>query len=505
MTVLARRERDASPADAGSPPVADRVRDAGGHAAERLQALVRGLYASTGDRADGAAGSTGRPTVVSVTVPAPDLDAVDLFAAAREAGLEPRFWVQPFERLAIVGIGEAWSVAPAGPGRFAAAADAWADLVRDARISDESGPARGTGPLLMGGFAFDPHGGSDPTWAGFGSGRLVLPRLAWTRTGDAAWLTMNVVAQAGGVEPTGVPAELEALWARLAGTASSGASGVPPVLRVVGGAPTADGWRATVDRYAGAVGRGRVDKVVLARRVDLSADGPVDVGGALRHLVTAAPESSVFAVVRGDAVFLGATPERLVRTEGSDARTVAIAGTAARGRDPAEDDALAAELLASEKEREEHEVVVRMLRDSLRPLCATLAIAPTPRVIRLRTVQHLCTDVTARTSERSGILSLVSVLHPTPAVGGQPREAALDLIRDQEPIDRGWYAGPLGWLDRDGDGEFVVALRSGVVRADRVGLFAGCGIVADSDPAREWEESRIKLRALGGALGSVDL
>ncbi len=190
----------------------------------------------------------------------------------------------------------------------------------------------------------------------------------------------------------------------------------------------------------------------------------MDVAGALARLVKVAPESTVFAVTRGDAVFMGATPERLVRTEGRDARTVAIAGTAGRGADPAEDDALAAELLASEKEREEHAVVVRMLRDSLAPLCETLEIAREPRVIRLRTVQHLCTDVTARTSDRAGILSLVGVLHPTPAVGGQPRAAALDLIREQERIDRGWYAAPFGWVDRDGDGEFVVALRSGVVR-----------------------------------------
>lgn len=515
MTVLARRGRDDASPDADVPPDVDRaanadadpaagadlVADAGERAAARLFDLVR--EAAHGD--DHGSGAAGAPVVVSVTVAAPDLDAVDLFTAARAAGLEPSLWIQRFEGLEIVGIGETWSVVPSGPGRFATVADAWAQLVHDARVSDESGPARGTGPLLMGGFAFDAHGGSDPTWAGFGSGRLVLPRLAWTRTDGATWLTMNVLAGIGGGDATGAPAELAALWARLAGPAPSEDLAALVALRVVGGAPTADGWRATVDRYAGAVGRGRVDKVVLARRVDLAADAPVDVSAALRRLVAAAPESSIFAVARDDAVFLGASPERLVRTDGRAACTVAIAGTAARGTDAAEDEALAADLLASEKEREEHEVVVRMLRDILGPLCDSLEIAPTPRVIRLRTVQHLCTDVTARTSDRSGILALVGVLHPTPAVGGQPRRAALDLIRDQEPIDRGWYAGPLGWLDRDGDGEFVVALRSGVVRADQASLYAGCGIVADSDPSREWEESRIKLRALGGALGSADL
>jgi isochorismate synthase len=276
-------------------------------------------------------------------------------------------------------------------------------------------------------------------------------------------------------------------------------------MTVVGSVPTEETWRTVVGRFAGAVGRGRVDKVVLARRVDLATDRAIDVAATLRRLVASAAESTVFAIARGDAVFLGATPERLVRAEGRDALTVAVAGSAPRGSDAIEDDALAAGLLTSEKEREEHEVVVRMLRDSLAPLCDDLEIAPSPRVIRLRTVQHLCTDVTARLSDRSGILGLVGVLHPTPAVGGQPRGTALDLIRDQEGIDRGWYAAPLGWVDRDGDGEFVVALRSGVVRGDRAALFAGCGIVADSDPGREWDESRMKLRVLGAALGRVEL
>ncbi|MCU0505587.1 MAG: isochorismate synthase [Chloroflexi bacterium] len=494
--------------------VVDR-RDDVAEAGSRAAALLRELAGSVG--ADGSAGAGGlgapAPALASATVRALDVDPVALFEAARAAGLDPCLWAQPSEDLAIVGIDEAWAVAPAGPERFADAHAAWTALVRDARVVDESGTARGTGPLLLGGFAFDGHGGTDPTWDGFGAGRLVLPRISWARTADGAWLTLNAAtdpfgatAGPGGRSPRQPdPDALAASWADLASRVTAPATRRRATLRVVGGAPGADAWRATVDRYAGAVGRGRVDKVVLARRVDLVADGRVDVGGALRSLVAAAPESTVFAVSRGDAVFLGATPERLVRTEGRDARTVAIAGTAPRGADAAEDDALAAELLASEKEREEHAVVVRMLRESLGPLCDTLDVARTPRVIRLRTVQHLCTDVTARTSDRSGILSLAAVLHPTPAVGGQPRAAALDLIRDQEPIDRGWYAGPLGWLDRDSDGELVVALRSGVVRGDRVSLFAGCGIVADSDPGREWEESRIKLRALGGALGSVDL
>lgn len=513
MTVAEPERRRAARVARSSMPHEGRMAPGADPAAE-LDARLAALDASV---ADGAG-----HFLRSATVAAGPADPIALFDAARALGLPARCWVQRSAGLAFVAIGEAWSVEPSGDGRFDAAAAAWDALAATARTSDDSGPTRGTGPLLVGGLAFDERGGHDATWDGFGAGSLALPRLLWTESGGSTWLTANDVGDAPDAEP------VARLWARLGSAAARAAAAAGrgdgaaaarrdappgaaaaedgrPVLAVVGGMPAEDAWRTIVGRFAGAVGRGRVDKVVLARRVDLAGDQDVDVAATLRRLVASAAESTVFAVARGDAVFLGATPERLVRTEGRDALTVAIAGSAPRAADPAEDDALAAGLLADEKEREEHAVVVRMLRESLAPLCDDLEIAPVPRVIRLRTVQHLCTDVTARLSDRSGILGLVGVLHPTPAVGGQPRATALDLIRDQEGIDRGWYAGPLGWVDLDGDGEFVVALRSGVVRGDRASLFAGCGIVADSDPGREWEESRMKLRALGAALGRVEL
>ena len=204
---------------------------------------------------------------------------------------------------------------------------------------------------------------------------------------------------------------------------------------------------------------------------------------------------------RGNRTFLGATPERLIRTDGRAFRTVAIAGTIARGADAAEDAELASALLASEKDREEQAVVVAAIRERLTPLSDDLRIEPEPRVLPLRTVQHLCTEIEGTVREQAGLLALAERLHPTPAVGGEPRDIALGLIDEHEGFDRGWYAGPIGWLGPDGDGELMVALRSGIVDRTRATLFAGCGIVADSDPEREWEESRMKLRALASALG----
>jgi isochorismate synthase len=252
---------------------------------------------------------------------------------------------------------------------------------------------------------------------------------------------------------------------------------------------------------AGAVGRGRLDKVVLARRADLELVSPVDVAPALAALAAGTPEGAAFLFTRGGRAFLGATPERLVRVEGRAFRTVAIAGSTRRGRDAAEDARLAAALVASDKDREEHAVVVEMLRTELAPVAAELRVGAQPGVLALRDLQHLVTPVEGVLRERAGILSLAARLHPTPAVGGAPTDAALAMLAEHEGFDRGWYAGPVGWVGPDGDGELMVALRSGVVDGSRVSLFAGCGIVADSDGAREWAESRMKLRPMLAALG----
>jgi isochorismate synthase len=283
----------------------------------------------------------------------------------------------------------------------------------------------------------------------------------------------------------------------------------PPRLRTVARLPERSAWERLVAMYAGAVGRGRLDKVVLARRMDLAAEDGVTipVEGALRTLAASAPESTVYGFARGGSdgpVFIGATPERLVRTDGRRFETVAIAGSAPRSADPAEDARLAAALLASEKDREEHAVVVAMLRESLAPLVEELRVGREPALLELRTIRHLMTPVAGTLAAEAGLLGLAERLHPTPAVGGEPRDLALELIREHEGFERGWYAGPVGWVGADGDGELAVALRCAIVAGARATLFAGCGIVADSDPGREWDESETKLRVVAAALGRLE-
>jgi isochorismate synthase len=440
------------------------------------------------------------------TRPTAAVDPITLFAAAREDDLEAALWLQPSAGFALVGIGRAWSVEPAGVDRFARASTAWRGRLAGAAIDVPDGTPRGVGPVLLGGLGFTGAPSAvDDRWGPFGAASLVLPALTVARVDGATFATIAETGEPDARDPRAAERSWDALITRAAALSpASGAVVARPAdvpLARLAERPNRAAWDRLVGLFAGAVGRGRLDKVVLARRVDLRSPMEIDVENALRRLAAGAPESTIYAFVRGGRTFLGATPERLVRTAGRDFETVAIAGSAARGTTAAQDAALAAALLASEKEREEHAVVVEMLRTSLAPLAETLEVGATPRILPLRDVQHLVTVVRGRLREEAGLLGLAERLHPTPAVGGEPLALALDMIAEHEGIERGWYAGPIGWLGADGDGELMVALRCGLVAGRDATLFAGCGIVADSDPAREWEESRMKLRPIVSALG----
>ena len=458
---------------------------------EHIGAAVARLLARTPD-------ASGR--LVSTGVEVAAVDPIALFAAIGEADLEAALWLQPSEGFALVGAGRAWAAESDGPVRFRDAEAAWRAAVGGATIEGEAAPT------LLGGLGFTGRRPSvgDP-WTPFGPSSLVLPALLFASRGGTATLTASAV---GAPDPRAADARWDALRDRArALTPPSAGLVARPVfapLRTDRSQPDRPAWDRTVETMAGAVGRGRLEKVVLARRVDLRSPVELDVPNALRRLAASAPESTVYAFRRVGRTFLGATPERLVRVDGRRFRTAAIAGTIGRGADAAEDAALAAELLASEKDREEHAIVVRYIRQLLAPVAAEMKVAPQPSVMTLRFVQHLATAIEGRLPDDAGLLALVERLHPTPAVGGDPREAALAMIDEHEGFERGWYAGPVGWMDGAGDGELCVALRCGIVDRTRATLFAGCGIVADSDPAREWEESRIKLRAVVSALGMLE-
>ena len=224
----------------------------------------------------------------------------------------------------------------------------------------------------------------------------------------------------------------------------------------------------------------------------------------MRRLAGEYPTCTVFAVAQQDACFLGATPERLAQAHHGTVSTMALAGSIARGATPEEDRLLGERLRTSPKERAEHAIVVRALRVALAAspdVCSSVTAELEPCLAQLPNVQHLLTPIHAQLAPGKTLLDLVARLHPSPAVAGFPRAAALEVIRQREGFDRGWYGGPLGWLSAAGDGEFVVAIRSGLLRGREAWLYAGCGIVADSDPAAEYAESELKLRPMRSALG----
>jgi salicylate biosynthesis isochorismate synthase/menaquinone-specific isochorismate synthase len=392
-------------------------------------------------------------------------------------------------------VGSAAEVVSRGPGRFAEVASDCAEIARELVPDAPGGLPAGAGPVFTGGFAFDPVGGRESQWSSLAPAQLTLPELVLWRRGSEAFVTLT--ARVGGE----VTAEV-ALAAARARLSSLEAGALPPPgpgsareTRVSGRRAPGD-YEDSVRRAVERIEAGAVEKVVLAREVLVEADSahdPAVVFGALREVF---PSCFCFCCGTPEAAFLGASPELLVRRSGATAATVGLAGSTRRSADPSVDDHLGEGLLRSAKDRSEHEIVVRRIERALRGMAVWVDAAAEPEVVRVANIQHLATPITAQLAEPRSAVELAGALHPTPAVGGEPREAALAAIAELEGMDRGWYAGPVGWMDAAEDGEFCVALRSALLRDRSAHLYAGAGIVAGSDPAAELAETELKLDAI---------
>ena len=263
-------------------------------------------------------------------------------------------------------------------------------------------------------------------------------------------------------------------------------------------------WLESVATIAAQVREGAYEKAVLASQQFLRGDGPIAIGAALARLRQNYPACHVFTMTTNGHTFLGASPELLVRLSDGQVEALGLAGSLRRGETPEEDDHLGEQLMTSAKDRIEHETVVRAIRERLAPATEELHAPNAPRLRKLRNIQHLSTEITGRVRPGVDVLDLVQRVHPTPAVCGWPTAVAREVIAEHEEFDRGWYAGPVGWVDSTGDGEFAVALRSAVVEGDHAWLFAGNGIMGDSEPELELAEVQWKYRPLIEALGSTD-
>jgi isochorismate synthase len=453
---------------------------------------------------------TGHDVLTSITEPigtVDPLDALEALSAASVADGEPAdirmYWSRASETFALAGFGAAATLGPKDSNRFEGVESAWVEMIGSA-LTDEVFPEiPGTGPVLMGGFSFDPLRPPTSRWRGFPDTLFFLPRLQIASVGDGSWLTINVlVGPEGirGIDADGL-AELRNCVLRLGTSAwtSHYRSTAPDAVECTD-VRLASEWQGLVGKAVSEIRNGTLEKVVLAREVPAASPHDLNAVSVVRHLRENHRDCYVFGLWRSESAFVGATPERLVRLDGNRVQASSLAGSVRRGSTSAEDTALAAELRSSAKDRKEHEFVRNALISGLGDLCDDIAMEEEPSILSLRQVHHLHTPVRARLRPGHSILDLVARLHPTPAVGGEPREAALAFIRDNELLDRGWYAAPIGWFQRD-RGEFAVALRSALITGRRAFLFAGCGIVADSIPEEEYAESILKLRSMEIALG----
>ncbi len=440
--------------------------------------------------------SSGSPVLASVTgqVPRP-VDPSAVVAASRGPG-EPWYCLEQPDRdgWALATLGSVKGIEASGPDRFRSVARRWRELAGGALADPPEGPP-GSGLIAVGGFAFAHDGGGSPEWAGFAPASLLVPEVSLARSGGRCRLMLAV-----DVAPDDTLADLDArIERRLDGLRERPLPMLDPAPagRYRVRSPMAPvHYEEAVARAVQRIRAGELDKLVLAREVEVHAPVDHEAGAVIGMLREAFPSCYVFAVGRGDATFLAASPELLIRREGQRASTVALAGSTRRSADPAVDDHLGEQLLHSDKDREENLIVARRIARTLRPYALWVTAVPEPSLVRVANIQHLGSPIRAQLASPIDAVELAGALHPTPAVGGEPAERAMALIPALEGFDRGWYAGPVGWTDSTGDGEFCVALRCALLRGQLARCYAGCGIVRDSDPAAELAETEIKLGAM---------
>jgi len=383
----------------------------------------------------------------------------------------PLLWLRKGDGMA--GIGEVLRLDFTGPDRIEQAAAAWR-ATAEAAVVDDDVCTPGTGLVAFGTFAFDDASRAIST--------LIVPETVVGRRGGRSWITR--IRRAG--EPASSPLPRPVPF------------GDEYRLALLPGELGADGYRSAVAEAVERIREQDLSKVVLAR--DLRGHLPLesDLRRALVELALGYPDCWTFAV---DGL-VGSSPETLVRVHHGTVTARVLAGTMSRGADAARDASAAAELVASAKDQGEHRFAVTSVMDALRPHSADLAASDEPFTLKLPNLWHLATDIAGMLSDGSSSLDLAAALHPTAAVAGTPRTDALALIRELEPFDRGRYAGPVGWVGGDGDGEWAIALRCAQVEADGdLTAYAGAGIVADSDPDRELAETTMKFRPIVEAFG----
>lgn len=422
--------------------------------------------------------------VVRLSVP---LEGVSPLSWMREQNAFPKtFWS---------GREDALEVAAVGAADVVSGEDDEASETLDKKLSPLLRESE-AGVRYFGGLRFDAEGESDEEWKPFGAYRFVLPRFEVVREGAELSLVCNLVLPRDARRKEAVIEEIEALAAPGAEETFS----LPLLLRRTD-SPGFEGWSRNIERSLAAFENGEMDKVVLARRADFLFGEDLDAALLFASLRDATPGCFHFYVEPGEgAAFVGASPERLYRREDRAIKSEAVAGTRPRGASDADDEDLRDDLLGSEKDRAEHGYVRVGIEENLRVLCEALGVEEGVSEMKGASRRHLVSRAHGTLREGATDADVLGALHPTPAVGGYPKGEAICGIRSMEPFDRGWYAGPVGWVGAGG-AEFAVGIRSGLVRGKELSLFSGAGIVAGSTPEGEWAEIEQKISDFAAVLG----
>lgn len=434
------------------------------------------------------------------TIEVSRLSALAFFAAGQDHYKGQRFYWQNREKtFTLVGLGHAHIIENnAHDGRFDSVEAQWKELTQNI-VQEE----RDLQPILFGGFTFDTKNNVAGEWTDFPQSAFAVATHQLVIRHDKAYVTINLITE---------DAQSGQLFERLrkerdtlihAAQVKEVKTYAKPTMTSYE-EPHKEAYLQSIDQVTSLIKEDAAQKVVIARSLALAFEQDITAPQILSHVVHEQPESYLFGLEREGLLFYGASPERLVKVDNGRAYSSCVAGSIKRGKTAEEDELLGQSLLNDTKNRGEHHYVVEMISETFEKNCTAVKVPSGPKLLKIRDIQHLYTPVEGVLNEEATILQLVKHLHPTPALGGVPREAAMELIRQYEPMNRGLYAAPIGWLDAEGNGEFAVAIRSAALIKNKAYLYAGGGIVADSEAQSEYEETLVKfrpmLRALGGQL-----
>ncbi len=438
--------------------------------------------------------------LISDSLPCPGISFATFLYQAK--GLPRFYWESEREQIAFAGCGTAIELTAWGDSRFESIETQAKQLFGEEALLNYDQPL--AVPRLFGGFSFRGDFVPDYAWTDFTPAHFVLPHFQLIKAGDETWLSINAHIPIDD-NPDELRGELRAaLLERI--TSLQQAEQQPTLIREQ--QPTAlnypmpfNVWESNLFSAIDQIRSGELNKVVLSRVAEVRFDERINVDAALDYLAEHYAECYRFLFEpRPYHAFYGATPELLASVEDIQIRSMGLAGSIRRGTTTEHDNDYANKLLSDPKERYEHQLVVDELKRRLQSVTDELNIAETG-LYKLSNIQHLYTPIEGKLKSNMGIIPLVELLHPTPALGGDPRDLAMEVIRQAEPVPRGWYAAPVGYIDHNLNGQFAVAIRSAVVQEKRVWMYAGAGIVKDSIPQKEWDETALKFRPMLNALG----